>query len=172
MQTNPTFLLCKKPRPEDRGISIATRITREGQRLVSAFVLLRTEFKNDLFVFFRVDAANRGLHIIASLGTVNDIGEIPANQVFTAFARQLSKLRAVLGRDPALLLPLLNRLIGDAHLPRHIGERGKVRNSSVECGVHMFCVVEGCAPILVQDRLVTQVLIQLSQGFLAGIFTL
>lgn len=166
------YLLNKTPRPEARGNQTVTRRTVQGQRLVSAFVLLITEFKNALFVFFRIDAADRRLHVIASLGTVNDIGEIPANQVFTAFARQLRKLRAMLGRDPALLLPLLNRLIGDAHLPRHIGERGKVRNSSVECGVHMFCVVEGCAPILVQDCLVTQVLLQLSQGFLAGIFTL
>lgn len=170
MQTKPTFLLCKKPRPEDRGISIVTRVTREGHRLAPAFVLLSTEFKNNLFVFFRVDFANRGLHIVTSLGTVNGIGKIPANQVFAALARQLGELGAMLRRDLALLLPLLNRLVGDAHLPRHIGERRKVRNSSVECGVHMFCVVEGCEPILVQDCLVTQVLLQLSQGFLAGIF--
>lgn len=164
------YLLNKTPRPEDRGNQTVTRRTVQGQRLVSAFVLLSTEFKNDLFVVFRIDFANRRLNVVASLGTVNCIGEIPANQVFTALARQCRELRAMLGRDLALLLPLLNRLIGNAHLPRHIGERRKVRNSSVECGVHMFCVVEGCERILVQDRLVTQVLLQLSQGFLAGIF--
>lgn len=165
------FLLNKTPRAETRGNQTVTRKTIQGQRLASALVLLSAEFKNDLSVFFRVYVANRGLGIVGSSSAVNNVLGRPANQVLAAFAGQFRELRASIGRNLSGLLPLLNRLIGHAHLARHLGKGGKMSDCSFECGVvHISHAVRLFKTRIAQAVLVTQEQLQLPQDFLAGIF--
>jgi hypothetical protein len=164
--------LDKKAQPEGWTNQIATRETIRGDA-VTRFVLLSAESGASNF-FVGIDVAIGRLRVIGSSSAINNVLRRPANQILTAFAGQFRQLSAAIGWDLALLLPLLNGLIGDAHLPRHFGERGKVSNSSFECGVfggfHISCLVKASGTILAQAVLVAQVLLGLAQGFLAGIF--
>lgn len=164
------YLPNKTPRAETRGNQTVTRRTIQGQRL-APLVLLSAEFNTDLCVFFRIYVAIWRLRIVGSSSTVNNVLGRPANQILAAFAGQFRQLRASIGRHLSGLLPLLNRLIGHAHLARHFGKRGKMSDCSFECGVvHISHAVRLFRTRIAQAALVTQEQLQLPQDFLAGIF--
>lgn len=125
---------------------------------------------NESSVLFRIHVANRRLNVVACLSATDDIGKIPAHQVFAVLARQLSELGAMLRWNTTAGLPILDRLIRHAHLARHVGERVKMRNRAVKGWVHISCEVGVFEFSLAQIWLVTQAKLQLPQGLPAAIF--
>jgi hypothetical protein len=114
-------------------------------------------------------ATDRRLYVIARLGAVNDIAGRPAYKVFSILSGQLGEQNAAISRYTASLDPILNRLVRDAHLPRHVGNGVELRDGSLECRVllaHGFCQrLLNLKTILAQASLVPQVTFQLPQAF-------
>lgn len=70
MKTNRTFQLCKKPKAETLGNSVATRITTEGDA-VTRLVVLSAEFFTTSELGFLNIATDRRLDVVGGCGAVN-----------------------------------------------------------------------------------------------------
>jgi len=108
-------------------------------------------------LFAAACAAHWWLNVVAGFRAIDDIAGRPADQLFAVLASQLGEQNASVGRDAAALDPILNRLVRDAHLPRHIGNGVELGDGSLECRVLLA--------ILAQAWLVPQETFQLPQGF-------
>jgi hypothetical protein len=126
--------------------------------------------RNHLGEFFAAAcAADRWLNVVAGFRAIDDIAGWPADQLFAVLTSQLGEQNASVSRDAAALDPILNRLVRDAHLPRHIGNGVELGDGSLECRVllaHGLCQgLLNLKPILAQAWLVPQETFQLPQGF-------
>lgn len=116
---------------------------------------------------FIVTAADWGLSIVTSLQALDDVARRPADKFFTAFAGEFGEEYAAISWNAAALDPVLDGLIGDAHLPRHVGNGLEFRDGSLECWVllHGSCQrLLNLKTILAQAPLVAQETFQLPQG--------
>lgn len=113
-------------------------------------------------------ATDRRLHVVARLGAVNDIAGRPADKFFSILSGQFREQNAAISRDTTSLDPILNRLVRDPHLARHVGNGVELRDGSLECRVllaHGFYQrLLNLKTILAQATLVPQETFQLPQG--------
>ncbi len=123
---------------------------------------------NHLGKFFIADrAAYRRLNVIACYSSFDDISRCPPDKLFAAFSAQIGKKLATISRNTASLDPVLDSLIGNTHLPRHVGNRVEFRDGSLECWVllHGSCQrLLNLKTILAQAPLVSQETFQLPQA--------
>jgi hypothetical protein len=115
-------------------------------------------------------AASRILRIISGLISLRRVDRRPASEILAAYASKFGELRDTIQRHASALLPILNGLVADAHLPSHVGDGVKLGNGVFESLVHFPCAFDQREAMLAQEPLVTQVKIQLPQVSLAGIF--
>jgi hypothetical protein len=119
-----------------------------------------------------IDTSSQALRIIGSGIAVSHILGRPTGQKFTADASEFGQPGDAIQRHATSLLPVLNRLIADAHLPSHVGDGVKLCDGVFECLVHGPYAIDEFETIVAQETLVTQVKVQLPQGMLAGIFAI
>lgn len=118
----------------------------------------------ELSAFIR--ATDRRLCIIGCLRTFGYIAGLPANQIFAVFAGQFGEPGAAVSRYATALAPVLDSLVGDFHLPRHLSDGTKLLDGSFKCFVHGSCLNElVLKPTLAQAPLVAQETFQLPQAF-------
>lgn len=111
------------------------------------------------------------LEVIHRLDPIADVVRVPPHQLVSTNLGYVGQKRDSRSRDGAALFPVLNGLVADTHLPRHVGQGIEVSEGSFECWVHVSCFVDEFETIVAQEALVAQAEIQLPQGLLAGIFT-